>query len=263
MEENKELKFYKEKFVAFIDILGFKNIISQDVNTGEKYINFFTERIKHILNVLDETWEGMFSVKMFSDCICISCDNNSYEMSAMLSELSFMQLFFSLEGIFIRGALTIGLHFENDHMIFSQGLIKAYELEQNAIYPRIILDENVVKILFNKENGYIQDDGNVEYVMHSPDGIYFLDYLDTLYEEGIEQDEFMLRHKQSILNQVNENLTNNKILEKYRWLAEYHNHKFREFYNPEDWNKDNYKDLYEDIIIPIESIFPSFKKKIN
>ena len=47
--------------------------------------------------------------------------------------------------LYLRGGVSIGFHYEDDNIIFSDGLIKAYYLEsKKSIYPRIILDEDLI-----------------------------------------------------------------------------------------------------------------------
>ena len=93
----------------------------------------------------------------------------------MLYELAFMQSWLSINGIFVRGALSSGPHYENDHIIFSEGLIKAYDHEKSAIYPRIIVDPGLLSCICN--------DVNADFLMIAPDGEIFVDYLDSFIVE--------------------------------------------------------------------------------
>lgn len=217
---------YSERLVAFIDILGFSQIISSDTANDIENIKFFDSNLRHVVKILKDEYGKIFSIKMFSDCICLSCEYDPEKFEYILSELSFIQLYFSINGIFIRGGFSIGLHFENENLIYSKGLIQAYELKKKSIYPRILIGNEVVKRIKNENNN--------NFIMKSPDGQYFIDYLDSLNSDGMEIAEFLLLHKTSIINQIKINKSNTRIAEKYKWLSLYHNTKANEFFDIDD-----------------------------
>lgn len=255
---------YPHKLVAFLDILGFKDLVMQDREGALQTINSIDGHLKHVLKILADNHGKTFSTKLFSDCICVSCEDTFENMFYIIYELAFIQLYFSLEGIFLRGDLSKGNHFENDRMIFSKGLIKAYELEQAAIYPRIIIDKDFIDQI-KKDNdlyfpvyiGFMKQD----FLIQSPDGQFFIDYLNLLHEEGFDQIEFLQKHRKSIIDNVNKNLKNIKIIDKYRWIAEYHNYKFNEIFDADEWEKDYATTVINETTIHMSSVFPYFKKE--
>ena len=246
---------YNNKLVAFIDILGFRNYVQQPPDKIKHTIHVINDVLSHAINIVrTNNRENIFSIKLFSDCVCIS--SNLDNIQEFLYELAYIQCWFSMHGIFLRGALSKGLHYENDNIIFSQGLIKAYEHEQNAIYPRIVIERETIQMINSQ---------STTYVMKAPDRTSFVDYLNFIYEEGNSNAEDILAlHKNSILNQVREHADNIRILEKYRWLTEYHNIKANEFIgNPGDWEDAYYQELKNKMVIPISQYFPSFRKPQN
>ncbi|MEK0338479.1 MAG: hypothetical protein QQN41_13705, partial [Nitrosopumilus sp.] len=102
MKRENEIE-YSERLVAFIDILGFSQIISSDFSNDIDYIKFFNKNLSHVVKILKEEYGKVFSIKMFSDCICLSCEPDPEKLEYILSELSFIQLYFSTDNIFIRG----------------------------------------------------------------------------------------------------------------------------------------------------------------
>ena len=244
---------YVDKLVAFVDILGFRNHVFEGRDKAEDKISLIDGILSHTLNVIKEqNAENVFSFKLFSDCICLSVELvKTYEM---LYELAFMQAWFSINGIFLRGALSHGLHYENERMIFSEGLIRAYEFEKNAIYPRITIDP----VVFNS----ISDSSCLDYLMKAPDGVVFVDYLSSFSQEGIsDPDELIEKHKNCVVDQAKKNAGSNTILEKFRWLSGYHNMKAAEHLgSPDDWEESYYKDLQAKLLIPMTEYFPSFEK---
>ena len=254
---------YPDKLVAFLDILGFKALALQDKTEALKSINFIDERINHILNIINKEHDKTFSTKLFSDCICLSCEYTIENLFYILYESAFIQLYLSCEGIFLQGGLSKGNHFENERMIFSPGLIKAYELEQSAIYPRIIIDPDLIAEMMEDNNFYYAIYAGFkkqDFLIESPDGHFAVDYLNSLYEDGIEQIDVLKDHKKAIMTKVKQNNENIKVLEKYNWLAKYHNHKFEEFFNPEEWGKRYATETIKETSIDLDAIFPKFKK---
>lgn len=82
--------------------------------------------------------------------------------------------------------------------------------------------------------------------MQSPDGYFIVDYLHMIYEECMEPMEELKRHKNAIIKTVQQNKNNIKVIEKYRWLSEYHNYKFNEAFNPEEWEENYSAELIKD-----------------
>jgi len=154
----------------------------------------------------------------------------------------------------MRGGLTNGLHFESDNIIFSKGLVKAYDLEKNATYPRIIIDYTIIESLKYEDKSFL---------MRAPDGNYFIDYLDYITTIRIHPEDvhtFMMQHKMAIIKQVKANLENNSVLDKYKWLTEYHNLKINDLladYEDKDIELEAIKD---DIFINAHELFPRFEK---
>jgi hypothetical protein len=134
---------YPEKIVAFLDILGFRSLVVQNRDQATSVIRKLDEALNHTLKCLAEYGEPDWSsVKLFSDCFCISC--NDADLTFMLHELSFLQWYLATNGIFVGGGLSFGSHYENERIIFSEGLIRAYDLQRLDPYPRVLIDHAVL-----------------------------------------------------------------------------------------------------------------------
>jgi hypothetical protein len=167
-----ELK-YEQRIVAFIDILGFKEIVRRSENDtatiGLLYtiINYFKsweKPLKWDLNLIEieedaqkkgvSTFDikGKTNITSFSDCIVVSVIVNgdvNKMTSTLVANLAFIGANLMEQGILFRGGLTIGNIFHNNNgIVFGQALIDAFELEQkHAKYPRIILSDKLIKEL--------------------------------------------------------------------------------------------------------------------
>jgi hypothetical protein len=161
LKEAENIEIDNEKhIVAFLDILGFKSHI-------KNYLNPNKDEDREILNKIKFAFEEALNskyapileyaglnlhYKQFSDCTCLSIPDfrSNPEVEAiihcnfifLLREFYFSMLKFD---VYIRGGLSVGFHYEDDNMIFSEGLIKAYELESKSVYPRIILDDELIR----------------------------------------------------------------------------------------------------------------------
>jgi hypothetical protein len=94
----------------------------------------------------------------------------------------------------------------------------------------------------------------------APDGICFLDYLQVLEWEGVDaiKDDLFRDHKKAVTEEVEVNKGNYKVIEKYKWLAEYHNTKFYQFYDIDNYDEEDQEKVLNEMSIS-SGIFPSFK----
>jgi hypothetical protein len=176
MYEDTTLK-YDRRIVAFLDILGFRKKVLQDVPGAEAVIRDIDKAISHVIEMMGLEGPKSTSIRAFSDCFCISCVPD--DLSLLIREISYLQLFLCTAGIFVRGSVSTGHHFENDRIIFSEALVKAYDLQATDKYPRITLDYEVMQRMVEETCPHYGD-RLVEYLILAPDERYCLDYLHVL-----------------------------------------------------------------------------------
>jgi len=256
MREDVTLK-YEKRIVAFLDILGFRQKVLQDVSSAEAVIRDIDSAISHVMDMMGLEGPKSISIKGFSDCFCISCDPD--DLSLLVREISYLQLFLCTAGIFVRGSLSTGYHFENDRIIFSEALINAYDFQANDKYPRITVDHAMLHRMMEETCPHYGDK-LVEYLILAPDERYCLDYLHVLTLEGYDSflDELLEQHKLAIMNAVNKNAGDSGVIEKYRWVAHYHNSKFNELFHADDYWPASWLALRKQMLVP-DDIFPSFR----
>lgn len=248
---------YEGRIVAFLDILGFRNKVLQDRPKAVETMRSIERALSRSVELMKPDGPDSLSIKFFSDCFCVSCEH--HELDRLVKELSYLQLWLACDNIFVKGAISSGLHFESQHMIFSEGLINAYDLQTKDKFPRILIDEEIVKRM-KVETHSDYGDSLVEYLIVAPDGVYFLDYLQVLRIENITgcKDEILSGHRQAIMEEVKSNQGDYSIIEKYRWLSEYHNTKFHQFYHLNDYYEEYQQKILDQMLIP-DGAFPSFK----
>ncbi len=197
---------YKEKFIAFIDMLGFKNlinthgdeIIDQIVDTIEKSLVEYKKRFDFdssapnidmigykILNIYPKYY-------LLSDSIILTIEDAENNLIRFLTGIMAVQKEFIKSNIFVRGAIVKGEIFElegsNNNMVFGPGGIDAIQMEANhSIYPRIIVSESVLDSLkqkhleAQKKNLAILKDLFRFYTLKDNNGVCFIDYLSTFF----------------------------------------------------------------------------------
>ena len=159
----------KECFVAFVDILGFSEMIRKDNGTGEylsiikNAIEASTKRLrerKSDINNPYKFWFDEFKVKSFSDCFCFSIplefDNGEKDYKQnFVSFYIWLKVFYNellANGFLCRGGVTQGWHYNDDNIIFSNALIEAYLLEsKKATHPMFLIHPNLIKELQQRD----------------------------------------------------------------------------------------------------------------
>lgn len=200
-------------FVAFLDILGYSNMVKSDLegpSGEEKYFQKLLQLHKETNGLKYENLD--FTLIQFSDSIIISAPYNPdtfYSFSKLISEYQYKLL---LNGIPIRGGVTYGKHFYKEDFLFSSALIDAYGIESKlARYPRIIISDDLYELLNSQAV-------NLEYITFD-NNYKIIDFL-----HNIQLDELSLK----IINKLIIKLENNKsetVSEKGLWLKEYINYK--------------------------------------
>lgn len=201
--------------VAFLDILGYKNMVLQDSkDETPKYLPV----IEEMLNSLNPILSGNgLEIRQFSDSIVLSAEYSIENTIIMLDAVARVQWFMFKNGILLRGGIAIGRHYSNGNIMYSEGLIEAYNLESNyAKVPRVLVDENIIQLVLGTCNN-IEDmrEKLKKMLLKDKDARSFINYLDrgqlSLHEEVLKK---MLKETK---------LNHPSLIEKYEWLTNYHN----------------------------------------
>lgn len=154
---------FKPSYVAFLDILGFKEFVKSH---GFKQIKEIFDRI-----TIDEKTapiamtratnddDGVLTrynrairqcrIRIMSDSIVIAAPSKFKEsLAVVLDACNDIQeaLYECTEPIFLRGAVAEGDFYISNDVMFGQGLVDAYLAQENiSIYPRIIVSEDVLR----------------------------------------------------------------------------------------------------------------------
>jgi hypothetical protein len=128
-------------YVAFLDILGYKNLLDHDIKNGTQV---FKGKMIEAFRVLDDVNQAKFAHKVISDSIFIGCSDRD-AAPELMNVLGKVFVAFLGQGLLIRGGVSYGEHFQNQTITYSPALTKAYLLESSvAEFPRIMVDQNIV-----------------------------------------------------------------------------------------------------------------------
>ncbi len=233
---------YENRFVIFIDILGFKEKIRATLDKegldNEAAIKSVSDALEMYFTLFDtkedEKYYKTRQVTQFSDSIVISFQlkEPSHLFSAFLnSRLLILELLY--KGFLCRGGMTYGKLIHTQKLLFGPAVIEAYELEsKGATYPRIIVSEgkivSVVREFLNdgKTSGYglLQDLKELESILKKDfDGLYYLDYffdVQSDIDDGNFQ-EYYNRLRRIIVEGLSSKDESIKI--KFSWMREKYN----------------------------------------
>ena len=151
---------YTYGYVAYLDILGFKETINRNQNPEkfEKLFQFYAS-VKETLN---QKFPEM-KISFCSDSVFLTCENyehgkhNVIQIFAPIYLLA-RELYRQL-GLLFRGGVTLGWFYHSETNIFGEAVNRAVELEQKAKTSRILLDPKKNLVVSSWSNSIRDLDG--------------------------------------------------------------------------------------------------------
>lgn len=212
---------YTQYYIAFLDILGFKNLVNDPERTCQDILNvyeFVGERHKDFFTGEDENVRNSVKMRIMSDSICLYVEANTRNALHLLMAycVAFQHdLLIMSPSIFVRGGISLGGMYVKEDIIFGPALTDAYLLEEkNAKVPRIIIRKKTL------DYGMSTVDEDLQEVMspcifRDEDAFYALDYLVLL---AVGRDvEAINRVKGVISNQLDTTI-DESIRQKYLYV---------------------------------------------
>ena len=225
---------YEKRLVAFLDLLGFKELVSRFPEEPKLFdwtlsILNATKSQEKMVYGFPEDLNVQMEFTAFSDTVVLSSRIPEDPINMALFQVAFTCSLFLRAGLLARGAIVENYLYHKENIIIGQGLIEAYQQEKIAIYPRIIVSKNIVD-KFNEEIKVPELTEKINkwsstLIRKDIDGRYFID---TLYSipHVIFKDEFIpfLESTKKIIKMRIENNENNEtVLQKYEWFKHYFN----------------------------------------
>lgn len=242
---------YPERYVAFVDVLGFKDLLKTDYpDMLQEYLNSMEIWIDFVNNPRTGNIKK-FSCHTMSDSIVIYNEEypeatNSEYIANLIYVVTFLQSFLLANKIYTRGAISKGtlVYHEKTKILAGNGLVAAYELEKQVNFPKVIIDDKVIFEVANNRQDFVKifsqfpvlrqnKTENVPFLMlptkelqsSTLDNNVFLNY-GLLRAMHLYNDEPTLKE---IYEDVKKKLyTKPEIKEKFTWFAKYMAYSIRE-----------------------------------
>ena len=219
-----------KQYIAFIDVLGFSELVYKSQHAQlEQYFQTITE----ILAEMKADNQKIQSMNISDSIILITSDDLS-GLKRLIKAVRRIQRRLLFKNILIRGAVSYGeVFFDDTHnIIVGKGYIRAYQLEGEAIYPRVIIDPSIISHLEMDRTGLLdtlnkseQFNSHSNYIFrHNPytaieNDAIFIDYAYALKEEDTKISPLI----GTVYNNIKKNLySDQKFYAKYNWLRNYY-----------------------------------------
>ena len=218
---------YQKRAVAFIDILGWRDMVDESINhkdLRDKMENAITGMGNIVRKQVEEEDDPHMAeygllpsadqASQFSDSIVISyLFNHAHDLTRLIRELTSYQLIMLQMGFLVRGGITVGDMFHQESIAFGPALNRAVSLEGKAEFPRVVIDDS---LNFCVEELAKQFPAHWAFVRKDEDGLYSTDYLTqiALSPASTAFTEFFIE------KQLTRFAGNLAVFPKYRWLSE-------------------------------------------
>jgi hypothetical protein len=178
-------RVYSERYVAFIDILGFSSHVRQSEHSPSE-----AEKLVKIMNRISEHWSNEhlqnthkligedFKSQSFSDCTVLSEAATPRGLHYLLFFVTQFAVDLLANGFLCRGGIVKGLLHHSEKAVFGPAFLSAYDLEQNvADFPRIVVDQNTHKDFdLNQHPNPLGLDEHLRHdLRHADDGPLYVD----------------------------------------------------------------------------------------
>lgn len=234
MDENMK-KDYTKCYIAFLDILGFKNRINH--SSCQEILDIYKD-IKNPLksihigdknNSAQEIYTArQIKTKVMSDSICFYIDADLTDsLFCLLSCCAIFQAkLLSLQTpVLVRGAIVLGDLYAQNDVTFGPGLTQAYLLEEGgAKYPRIIITKETLSSSFCNISRRSFQTNIDELVLCDTDKYYYVNWQNFFFDSQLsnknsDSAKCVVNFKAHVEN-VLDCTTDFSIREKYLYLDE-------------------------------------------
>ena len=235
--------------VCYADILGFRNKTERAFRRGKG--EEFLQRIKRSLSkVYDQvrnhsTIGGglpFLDMKVFTDSIVVGCplrypdeDLGEPELGSLLMLFGHVQASLAVDGFFLRGAITVGQHYQDQDIAYGDALLEAVDLNKSGEPPRLVIGSSLEPLIATQISWY--RDGlwapHFRRLLEDPsDEKLFVNYLGmafAYYRDGPVDYRLLAGHGKVVREGLREHDAKPYVRSKFEWLAAYHNFVCRNF----------------------------------
>lgn len=188
---------FSEYYVAYFDVLGYKDAFKKSEDVSAKLVDaieFSIGMMKDIVSIVNTPIDNLteetpkIEYKIFSDNVLI-CYKEMKEPLSGVSVVRFLRLVATIQRVFfegnhliVRGGVTKGPLCLTNDLVGGKALIDAVELENIAVYPRIVVDDCILNELntFKMQNDLFKsmvDASCLDLLVKDVDDKTFLNYI--------------------------------------------------------------------------------------
>lgn len=256
MKKNIKPINYVQSYVAFLDVLGFKELVYSKKDVDKEKLEKYFHHIEKFINYLKTTpikSDLDIGYIVISDSIIItvkhsvSKEDNIKILRHLCIAIGFLQSLLSVLDIWLRGGVSSGeTYFDKaNNQIIGKAYIEAYLLEEKLVSnPHVVLDNKIINELGFKNSDELINEINEK----SNDGLsfdncgktilydwnnsnfiekefpLFVDYLSFFFNpnNSVNITKDNLKAIEMIIQNVEKNIyTKTALYKKYKWLANY------------------------------------------
>lgn len=221
---------YEDRVVIFIDILGFRKWVNNEIdNSGSDCTSIVTvfKFIRKYYAEQGDEYARTVQISFFSDSIIISFEEtDADQIFQTVADLQILILNLVKRGVLVRGAVSNGKLLHNKEFILGPAFMNAYDLEtKKSVVPRVICDLKVIdaalkhkhEIDFKEDLPYVLDLFDSDF-----DGQLYIDYFDKIFNIFDTEKQYLeyLVHLKYIIEQNLEKSEDLNIHGKYLWMKE-------------------------------------------
>lgn len=160
-----QTQLYTSRYcIAYLDILGSKNLINSDKNN--EFLNYLNMLCGDAL--LEVSSNKDIFIKIFSNNILLAVNTEceaqirKERIEALINRVGNIQNEILRYGYLVRGAIVEGDFFHNDVIVYGKALVEAVtDEEQIAIYPRVIVQKDIFELF---PHYFIMDEDNLVFL---------------------------------------------------------------------------------------------------
>jgi len=218
----------KEQYVAFLDVMGFSDLVNK---RNIKRLESYFDRIQEVLISIGTTKKSIQSF-LISDSIILIAPGTKTDFENLVVAIRRIQSSLLWKKILLRGAVSYGeVYYENQrNIIVGKGFIKAYLLEKEAVFPRVIIDPIIIKNFGKTKMDFLDKFESLPFYYNFEkrlfysksefskinDDAIFIDYANKVIKETLNGNLKLLYET------IVENLySDQKLFTKYIWLRDY------------------------------------------
>ena len=222
---------YSKQVVFFIDILAFKDMIQGKNKRTEDEIALILKRINNFVDNKTFVKDNSKTVTQFSDSVILSF-NYSKPSGLFYAILDMLHLQFELfhnNNVLVRGACYLGNAYHDENFCFGEAVNESYLLQEKcAIYPRIIISDDIIKkcATYSIHINYDEENDIKKLLKQDTGGYWYIDYFSyDVVDSEMDEPEYWGYYMQKIRKNIEGGLEekNISIKQKYLWLKDKYN----------------------------------------